>query len=149
MTALSFAAGLQSLSASATVGQASAEVDLSALDLRDVIVQMTLTHSGSAPSGTQAYEIYCITSLDGTVYDGDTNYSGTAASYTLAAAASINLAQLGAMRAHAASGVYSHSWSLLSQLGFIPKYFAIVVINNAGTALHSSGNGGNYETIAN
>lgn len=146
-TALTFAAGLQSLTASATVGQVSGEIDLTAASPTDVAVQMTFTHSGSAPSGSQTYEVYVLSSFDGTVYDGDTSYSGAAGAYTLGAAASINLTQLGVIRAHAAAGVYSHTWSLKNALGFTPRFFAIVVINNAGTALASSGNSGAYTLI--
>lgn len=143
-TALTFAAGLQSLANSTTVGQASAEVDLSADSThKDVIVQMS--HSTAAGSPTGTVDIYVLTSLAGTVYDGDTSYSGTAASYTLGAAGSQNLTKLGSMKMHAAATLYSHTWSLFGALGFRPIWFSIVVVNASGLALASSGQGGSYD----
>lgn len=144
-TALSFAAGLQSLATSATVGQVCTEVDLSANTTnKDVVVQMVVkgTNSGS-PTGT--VDIYVLTSLDGTTYDGDTAYSGTNGSYTLGAAGSQNLTRLGSIKIHANNTSYQHSWSLFATLGYRPIWFAIVVINNCGIALASSGNSGSYD----
>src|SRR4051794_9167749 len=121
-TSLTFAAGLQSLANSTTAGQASAEVDLSADSThKDVVVQMAHSTAAGAPTGT--VDIYVITSLAGTIYNGDTNYSGTAAAYTLGAAGSQNLTKLGSIKMHAAATLYQHSWSLFAALGFRPIWF--------------------------
>lgn len=141
--ALSWAAGLQSLATSATVGQASAEVDLTAEGADDVqvTVYVTMTTAGT-PTGY--VDVYVLTSVDGTTYSGDTSYSGTAAAYTLGAAGSPNPRWAGSIKPHANTNKYACEFSLRSVLGYVPAFFAVVVVNNSAIALHSSGNGADY-----
>lgn len=142
-TSLSFAAGLQSLASSATAGTVSAEVDLSTIVPNDVIVHMKVQMT-TAGSPTGFVEVYVLSSNDGTIYTGDTNYSGTAAAYTLGAAGSPNLTLATVIKAHANTAAYTQAFSLKQVLGFVPAFFALVIVNNTGIALHSSGNGGTY-----
>jgi len=142
-TAMSFAAGLQSLASSSTAGTASAEVDLSTVAVDDVLVTVKITMT-TAGSPTGLVEVYVLTSLDGTTYSGDTTYSGTAAAYTLGAAGSINLTPGTYIKPHANTNAYQGSFSLRSACGFVPPYWALVIVNNSGIALHSSGNGADY-----
>src|SRR5678810_1115505 len=127
-TAMTFAAGLQSLASSTTAAQASAEVDLSAdTTHKDVIVQATIVGAATGTLTDKLVDVFCLTSLDGTNYDGDTAYSGTAAAYTLTAAGSPNMRRLGSLSINANTGVTCRgTWSLLDRLGFRPIWFAIV-----------------------
>ena len=139
--------GLNSLATSTTVGYVSDEVDVSSLAARDVqiMVEAQMTTSGS-PTGF--IEVYALGSLDGTEYSGDTSYSGTAASYTLGAAGSVNLTQLGVIKPHANTNTYRGLFSLAAAFGgFVPPFWAIVVLNNSAIALHSSGSTVNYRVI--
>lgn len=135
--------GLNSLASSSTAGYASAEVDLTTTYPDDVLVACTykMTTSGS-PTGF--VETYVITSLDGTTYSGDTTYSGSAAAYTLGAAGSANLRLACLVKAHANTNAYQGEFSLKSVLGYVPAFFAIVVVNNTGIALHTSGSDVSY-----
>lgn len=146
-TALTFAAGLQSLATSATVGQVSAEVDntTNLFDEVEVTVTAQMTTAGT-PTGL--IEVYLLASLDGTKYNGDvSSYSGTEASYTLGAAGSPNLIPLGVIRPHANTSTYRGVFSIAQTLGSVPPFWAIVIVNNSAIALHSSGNGADYRGI--
>lgn len=142
-TSLTFAAGLQSLASSTTAGTASAEVDLTGEAAQDVAVvgQFQMTTAGS-PTGY--VDVFVIWSNDGTIYTGDTSYSGTAAAYTLGAAGSANMTLLFSVKPHANTAAYQGGASLRAVLGFVPPFFALVVLNSSGIALHSSGNGATY-----
>lgn len=135
--------GLNSLATSSTVGYVSNELDLTTEGCEDVsfVCKFTMTTAGS-PTGL--IEVYLIYSLDGTTYTGDTTYSGTAASYTLGAAGSVNLSLAAVVKPHANTNAYQCGFSLKSALGFVPPYVAVVVVNNSAIALHSSGNDVSY-----
>lgn len=143
-TSLSFAAGLQSLSSSSTVGQVSASVDLTTEPYEDVLVQMIVkpTNSGS-PTGF--VEVYGIASDDNSTWTGDvSSYAGSNGSYTLGAAGSPNLEVLGYIKIHANTVQYSRTFSVRQAFGMVPPNLAVVVVNNCGIALNSSGNSGSY-----
>lgn len=143
-TAMSWAAGLQSLATSSTAGHVSAEVDVSSLPAEDVLitVYVTMTTVGS-PTGL--VDVYALASLDGTTYGGDvSSYTGTAAAYSLGAAGSQNLRYLGSIKPHANTNKYADTYSLRAAYGMVPPFFALVILNNSGIALHSSGNGSDY-----
>lgn len=146
-TAITFNASLQSLANSTTVGQVSTEVDLTATYYSDVLVfpYVTMTTAGS-PTGVVT--IYILASLDGTNYSGDTNYSGTNGGYTLGAAGSMNLPFGTSIKPHANTNRYNGKpISLRALFGVIPPFFAVVVLNSSGIALHSSGNGADYRGV--
>lgn len=136
-------AGLNSLATSTTVGYASNEVDLTAIYADDVLFVVTykMTTSGS-PTGY--IDTFLLASLDGTTYSGDTTYSGTAASYTLGAASSPNLRWACSVKAHANTAAYQGEFSVKAVMGYVPAFLAVVVLNNTGIALHTSGSDVSY-----
>jgi hypothetical protein len=115
--------------------------------VKDVLVmgEFQMTTAGT-PTGL--VEVYAIGSLDGTEYSGDTSYSGTGAAYTLGAAGSPNLTLIGVVRPHANTGTYRGMFSLASAFGgYVPPFWAIVVVNNSAIALHTSGSTVTYRVI--
>lgn len=139
---------LTSLSASATVGRSSAEVDNSTDEYVDAVVQAQITMAGSG-TVTGEIQFYVVGSLDGTTYDGDTSYSGSDASYTLAAAGGANMKFAAAIYNLATSTARQVSFAIAPLFGGrMPKFWAVIVINNSGgAALGSSGNSLTYQGI--
>jgi hypothetical protein len=144
-TALTFAAGLQGLVSSTTVGQVCTEVDDHLATTKDVDVQVTVVGAASGTLTDKIVDVYCLTSLDGTSYDGDTSYSGANGSYTMAAANSQNPKRLGSLWIYALGGTARGSWSLFDRLGFRPLWWSILIVNHTGIALAASGNGASYD----
>jgi hypothetical protein len=139
--------GLNSLAASATAGFASVEVDNTTNLYVDVLIVAQFVWSTGTPTGPM--ELYALGSKDGTIYSGDTSYSGTAAAYTLAQAGSPNLAPLGIVHPIAASSTRQGAFLLSGAFnGRIPPFWAIVCVNNtAATALAASGSTVKYSGI--
>jgi hypothetical protein len=130
---LTWNASAATLAASATVGQVCTEVDNTTTLYVDVLVlpKITIAASGTI---TGQVEFYLLSSADGTTYSGDTSYSGTNGSYTLGAAGSPNPTYFGALKMHALSGAYTGAFSIVRALGYMPSWWAVVVINNSGGA---------------
>jgi len=131
--------GINSLAASATVGWAAAEIDNTTNLYVDVwIVGQFVWSTGTA---TGFMEIYGLGSSDGTIYSGCTNYSGTAAAYTLTAAGSPNMGVPILCAPEAASATKRVGFMLSSLFGGkVPPFWTLVVVNNSGgAALASSG----------
>lgn len=139
--------GFNSLATSATIGRATAEVDNTTKLYTDVLV-MVEAQMTTAGSPTGNVEVYAIWSLDGTEYSGDTSYSGTGAAYTLGQAGSVNLTKLGDVDIHANTATYRRMFSLASAMGgMVPPFWAIVLVNNSGIALHTSGSTVTYRGV--
>lgn len=130
---------LNSLAFSSTVGRAAAEIDNTTNLYDDVLIVAQFVWSTGTPTGNM--ELYAIGSNDGTIYSGDTSYSGTGAGYTLGKAGSVNLAPLGVVDPIAASSTRQGAFLLASAFGGrVPPFWSIVCLNNSGaTNLASSG----------
>lgn len=132
--------GINSLGQSTTAGFAAAEIDNTTNLYDDVLIVAQFVWSTGTPTGYM--ELYALGSNDGTIYSGDTSYSGTGASYTLASAGKTgNMNFLGIVDPIAASSTRQGVFSLASAFGGrVPPFWTVVVLNNTGaTALASSG----------
>jgi hypothetical protein len=131
---------LNSLAQSTTVGRVAAEVDNTTNLYDDVIITAQIVFSTGTPTGV--FEIYALGSNDGTIYSGDTSYSGTGAGYTIGSAGKMqNFAFLGAVDPVAASATRQGGFALSTAFGGrIPAFWSLFVLVNTGaTSLASSG----------
>jgi hypothetical protein len=135
---------LNSLAASATVGRASTAVNMSSNIPYDVMLMAAFNSTGS--SGV--VEVYGVGSIDGTDWSGDrSGWNGTNQSYTLEAPGSLNMALIGTVRCYAASTIYRGLFSLRQAFGFVPPWWAVVVVNNTSGALASFANYVKYSAV--
>lgn len=131
---------LNSLAQSTTAGRVSAEVDNTTNLYDDVIIVAQIVFSTGTPTGV--FEVYALGSNDGTIYGGDTSYSGTGASYTIGSAGKMqNFAYLGGVDPVSASSTRQGVFSLATAFGGrVPAFWALFVLVNTGaTSLASSG----------
>lgn len=132
--------GLNSLAASATAGFAAAELDNTTNLYDDVFIIAQFVLTTGTPGGSKSVYIYGLGSNDGTIYAGDTTYSGTAAAYTLATAGSPNLGQPASVYMDTQSTTRQRGFWLSSLLGGpVPAFWTLVVVNDTNIALASSG----------
>lgn len=131
--------GINSLAASSTAGFAAAEIDNTSNLYDDVLIVCQFVWSTGTATGFM--EIYGLGSNDGTIYSGCTNYSGTAAAYTLTAAGSPNMGVPVLCAPEAASATKQVAFALSTMFGGrVPPFWTLVVVNNSGgAALASSG----------
>ena len=132
--------GLNSLAQSTTAGFASAKIDNTTNLYDDVLITAQFVWSTGTPTGYM--ELYALGSNDGTIFSGDTSYSGTSAAYTIASAGKVsNLAFLGIVDPIAASSTRQGFFSLAAAFnGRVPAFWAIVCLNNTGATALSTGN---------
>jgi hypothetical protein len=132
--------GLNSLAASATAALAAAEIDNTTNLYDDVLIVCQFVLTTGTPGGSNSVYVHGLGSNDGTIYSGDTSYSGTAAAYTLGSAGSPNMG--------APATIYMPSQSITRQKAFwlsslfggpIPPFWSLVVVNDTNIALASSG----------
>jgi hypothetical protein len=131
--------GLDSLAASATVGVAAAEIDNTSNLYVDVLVVCQFVWAGSG-GVTGFMEVYGLASNDGTIYSGDTSYSGAAAAYTLAAAGSPNMGPPVLVAPQAVSATKRAAFMLSTLFGGkLPPFWSLVFVNNSGGAALATG----------
>lgn len=110
-------------------------VDVSAADPLDVVVEVEVTPGTVA--GNKQVAVFAKVSLDGTNYSTGPE---TGSSSTDEA----NLKFLGAVPCATNALLQRQSFSVVAALGFVPPYINIVVKNDTGSALASSGHSVNY-----
>ena len=110
-------------------------VDVSAADPLDVVVEVEVTPGTVA--GNKQVAVFAKVSLDGTNYSTGPE---TGSSSTDEA----NLKFLGAVPCATTALLQRQSFSVVAALGFVPPYINIVVKNDTGSALASSGHSVNY-----
>lgn len=117
---------------------ASSAVDLSATDPVDVLVEVEVTPG--TVSGNKQLKVFVQASLDGTDYStGPT--SGTTTTDEL------NLYFLGSLPLNTNATLQRKAFSMVEKIGFVPAKHTLVVFNDSGAALASSGNAAAYYTV--
>lgn len=110
-------------------------VDVSAADPLDVVVEVEVTPGTVA--GNKQVAVFAKVSLDGT------NYS-TGPESGSSSTDEANLKFLGVVPCASNATLQRQSFSLVAALGFVPPYTNIVVKNDTGAALASTGHSVNF-----
>lgn len=136
-SATSITISLDSLASGTYV--AATAVDLTTPDPLDVIVEVTVVTTATAPSGNKRAQVFVQTSLDGTNYTSGPT-SGTTTTDEP------DLLKIGDVPCNSASATHRRDFSIFAALGWVPPYFKLVVQNDLGTAL-STGCSAKYSTV--
>jgi hypothetical protein len=138
---------MNSLAASATVGRQSTAIDNSSNLYVDALVSVIISTSSSSLAAPNVVNVYVSGSQDGTNYDQDTAVMGTSdAGYTIDSPTNLRLAAI--INCSTSSKVYNKTFSVAQLFGGVmPDKWIVVVVNNTGQALASSGNSMSYSGI--
>jgi hypothetical protein len=138
---------LNSLANSATAGRQATVVDNSSNLYVDALVTAIISSSASALASPYAVYIYVSGSEDGSNFDQDSAVMGASdAAYTIDSLT--NLRQAAIINCSGSSKVYNKTFSVAQLFGGVmPKKWTVVVVNNTGQALASSGNSMSYTGI--
>jgi hypothetical protein len=138
---------INSLANSATVGRQSTVIDNSSNLYVDALVLVSITNPSSGQASPNSVYVYLFGSPDGTYYTQDDGAMGASdAAYTVNSPS--NLKGPFAMYCPTASKVYNEMFSVASFFGGVMPYkWGIVVVNNTGATLASSGNLAEYTGI--
>lgn len=118
---------------------ASSAVDVSATDPIDVVIEVALT-AGTVAANYGA-KVFLQASLDGGTTYGTGPTSGTTTTDEL------DLLYIGTLPMFTSSVVHRKQWSMVERIGFVPAHFKLVVFNDSGAAIASSGNAAKYFVI--
>lgn len=117
---------------------AATAVDLGATTPLDCIIEVEVT-PGTVAGNKQAI-VFIQESLDGT------NYSTGPASGTTVTDQP-DLYQIGTLALGTNAGLQRKAFSIASALGWLPRYFKVIVFNDSGAAFAGSGCAANYATV--
>lgn len=129
--------GFNSL-ANSTFAAAASGVDLTATTPLDVL--LTIECTPGTVSGNKQAVLFVQVSGDGADYT-----TGPTSGSTLTDQP--NLMYVGSLPLNSNSTLQRKTFSLFAALGFCPRYFKPVVLNDSGAALAGSGNAVHYQTI--
>lgn len=143
-----------SLANSTTTGAASsaAATTSTANNVVDALVRLRISVGAITPSASTNIIIYCYGSEDGTNFEGPTTgaterLAGTDSAITLGSSSN-NLRFLGTINCHTASLIYDKMFNIAAAFGgTLPRKWAIVIQNQTGVALASSGHSINYTEV--
>lgn len=140
---------LNSLASSSTVGRQATVIDNGTNLYDDALVTTIVSTSASALASPNAVYVYVSGSEDGTNYDQDSAVMGaTDAGYTIDATTATNLRAAAIINCSTSSKVYNKVFSVAQLFGGVmPRKWTVVVVNNTGQALLSSGNSMSYSGI--
>jgi hypothetical protein len=142
MTTITAAAGSRTnLTSSALNSLASATyvsagtIDVSATDPLDVVIEVEATPG--TVSGNKQLVVFLKVSFDNTNFSTGPESGTTTTDET-------NLRFLGTLPLGTSSAQQRGAYSVMGALGYVPPYFKVVVKNDSGAALASSGHAVNY-----
>lgn len=138
---------LNSLAASATVGRQSTVIDNTSNLYDDAEFTVVIATSSSSLSAPNVVNVYVAALGDSTNSDQDSAVMGASdASYTIDSPT--NLTQLRPINCSTASKTYNRTYRVAAAFdGVMPNKWVIVIVNNTGQALSSSGNSITYTGI--
>lgn len=146
-TATALTITLNSLAASATVGRQATVVDNTGNLYIDALAEVIISTSASALAAPNVVNVYVSGSGDSTNFDQDSAVMGASdAGYTIDATTNLRLAAI--INCSTSSKVYNKTFSVAQLFGGVmPVKWTIVVVNNTGQSLLSSGNSASYTGI--
>lgn len=118
---------------------ASSAIDVSAIDPVDIIIEVSVVLTSTAPSSNKRTQVFIQTSLDGTDYS-------TGPTSSTVVTDEPDLYKIGDVPCNTQSATHRKSFSVFMAIGWIPPYFKIICHNDLGTAL-STGCTVYYSTI--
>lgn len=134
---------INSLANSTTAGRSSAAWDNTTSKYLDIAMTIRLKTNASAPTGVKGCYVYIYGSMDGTNFSGSSAEAvGTDAAVTFDIPT--NLLGPFFVSMPAASTTYEIDISFAAIFGYVPQKGGIVVQNQTGNALNSSGNSVTY-----
>lgn len=114
------------------------DIDLTSVDPLDVLVEVEATPG--TVSGNKQLVVFAKASLDGTDWSTGPQTGSTNTDEP-------NLSFLGVLPLNTNSTLQRKAFSVMAALGFIPPHLRIVVKNDSGAALASSGHKVSYSTV--
>ena len=130
---------LNSLATSTTAGRSTAAISNTTNKYLDIGMTIRIKTSSSAPTGVKGCYVYVYASVDGTNFSGSSAEAvGTDVAVTLDSPT--NLIGPYFISCPAASTTYELDITFASIFGFIPAQIGLVIQNQTGNALNSSGN---------
>jgi hypothetical protein len=136
---------LNSLAASATAGRQSTVIDNTSNLYDDAMVTVVISTSSSALASPNVVTCYISAEFDGVPnYDQDSAVMGASdAAYTIDSPTNLRLAAI--INCSTSSKVYNKSFSVANACGGVmPSKWVLVVTNQTGQSLNSSGNSASY-----
>lgn len=148
-TSITLSTALNSLGSSATSAAQSAEVTSgTSTNVTDIVVNWTIVFGSITASSSTRVDVYVWGTNDDTGYPGATSsnevISGSAGSITLSANGNAALRFLRSTLAHTTGLTIKNEASIVNALGFVPRRWGLVFVNQTGAALASSGHSAEY-----
>lgn len=147
--AITLSTALNSLGSSATAAAQSSEVTSSSTaNITDIVANWTLVIGSITASSSTRVDVYVWGTNDDSGYPGATAtaevITGTAGSITLSANGNAALRFLRSTLAHTTGLTIKNEASIVNALGFVPRRWGLVFVNQTGAALASSGHSAEY-----
>lgn len=147
--AINIGTAVDSLASSATAGAQSAEVTSSTTsNITDIVANWTLVIGTITASPTTRVDVYVWGTNDDTGYPGGSAtaevITGSAGSITLSTNGNAALRFLRSTLAHTTGLTIKTEASIVNVLGYVPRRWGLVFINQTGAALASSGHSAEY-----
>lgn len=147
--AMTLSTALNSLASSATAGAQSSEVTSSTTaNIVDIVANWTIAVGTITASASTRVDVYVWGTNDDAGYPGGSAtaevITGTAGSITLSANGNAALRFLRSSLAHTTGINIKNEASIVNALGFVPRRWGLVFINQTGAALAASGHSAEY-----
>lgn len=147
--AINLGTALNSLGSSATAAAQSAEVTSSSTaNITDIVANWTLVIGTITASSSTRVDVYVWGTNDDSGYPGATAtaevITGSAGTITLSANGNAALRFLRSTLAHTTGLTIKNEASIVNALGFVPRRWGLVFVNQTGAALAASGHSAEY-----
>mgnify|MGYP000308222061 CR=1 FL=1 len=147
--AIGVGTALNSLGSSATAAAQSAEVSSSSVvNVTDIVANWTIVIGTITASSSTRVDVYVWGTNDDAGYPGATAtaevITGAAGTITLSANGNAALRFLRSTLAHTTGLTIKNEASIVNALGFVPRKWGLVFVNQTGAALAASGHSAEY-----
>lgn len=147
--AITIGTSLNSLGSSATAAAQSAEVTSStAVNLTDIVANWTIVIGTITASASTRIDVFAWGTNDDSGYPGATAtaevITGSAGTITLSANGNAVLRFLRSTLAHTTGLTIKNEASIVNALGFVPRRWGLVFVNQTGASLASSGHSAEF-----
>lgn len=148
-TSISVGTALNSLASSTTAAAQSSEVSSSSTaNITDIVANWTITIGTITSSSSTRVDVYVWGTNDDSGYPGGNAtaevITGAAGTITLSANGNTALRFLRSTLAHTTGLILKNEASIVNALGFVPRKWGLVFVNQTGAALAASGHSAEY-----